>query len=61
MKPEIKDLIDISRYYGQQKEFVIAGGGNTSYKNDEKLWIGNKLPYDKQNYHIIKIFSRPTW
>jgi NAD(P)-dependent dehydrogenase (short-subunit alcohol dehydrogenase family)/rhamnose utilization protein RhaD (predicted bifunctional aldolase and dehydrogenase) len=39
MKPEIKDLIDISRYYGQKKEFVIAGGGNTSFKNDEKLWI----------------------
>jgi len=39
MKPEIKDLIDISRYYGQQKEFVIAGGGNTSFKNEEKLWI----------------------
>lgn len=39
MKPEIKDLIDISRYYGQKKEFVIAGGGNTSFKNAEKLWI----------------------
>ena len=39
MNPGIKNLIDISRYYGQQKEFVIAGGGNTSYKNDEKLWI----------------------
>ena len=39
MKPEIKDLIEVSRYYGQKKEYVIAGGGNTSYKNDEKLWI----------------------
>ncbi|HKL32494.1 MAG TPA: SDR family NAD(P)-dependent oxidoreductase [Tangfeifania sp.] len=39
MKPEIKELIEISRYYGQQKEFVIAGGGNTSFKNEEKLWI----------------------
>ncbi|MFW5773774.1 MAG: class II aldolase/adducin family protein, partial [Tangfeifania sp.] len=39
MKPEIKDLIDISRYYGKKKEFVIAGGGNTSFKNEEKLWI----------------------
>jgi NAD(P)-dependent dehydrogenase (short-subunit alcohol dehydrogenase family)/rhamnose utilization protein RhaD (predicted bifunctional aldolase and dehydrogenase) len=39
MKPEIKDLIEISRYYGQRKDYVIAGGGNTSFKNDEHLWI----------------------
>ena len=35
----IQDLIDISRYYGSDKRFVIAGGGNTSYKNKEKLWV----------------------
>ncbi len=35
----IQDLIDISRYYGNDKRFVIAGGGNTSYKNDEKIWV----------------------
>lgn len=39
MKPEIQELVDISRYYGQKKEFVIAGGGNTSYKDDNHLWI----------------------
>ena len=39
MKPEIQDLIEVSRYYGQQKEYVIAGGGNTSYKDDKHLWI----------------------
>lgn len=39
MTDEIKDLIDISRYYGKNKEFVIAGGGNTSYKNDDTIWI----------------------
>ncbi|MDR0686989.1 MAG: SDR family NAD(P)-dependent oxidoreductase [Dysgonamonadaceae bacterium] len=36
---EIEQLIAISRYYGADKRYVIAGGGNTSYKNDEKLWI----------------------
>lgn len=36
---EIKDLIDISRYYGANKDFTLAGGGNTSYKNDEFIWI----------------------
>lgn len=35
----IKNLISISRFYGQDSRFVIAGGGNTSYKNKEKMWI----------------------
>jgi rhamnose utilization protein RhaD (predicted bifunctional aldolase and dehydrogenase)/NAD(P)-dependent dehydrogenase (short-subunit alcohol dehydrogenase family) len=35
----IQDLIDISRYYGSDNRFVIAGGGNTSYKDNEKLWV----------------------
>jgi len=35
----IQDLIDISRHYGSDNRFVIAGGGNTSYKNNEKLWV----------------------
>jgi NAD(P)-dependent dehydrogenase (short-subunit alcohol dehydrogenase family)/rhamnose utilization protein RhaD (predicted bifunctional aldolase and dehydrogenase) len=39
MKPEIKELIEVSRWYGQRKEYVIAGGGNTSYKNEDHLWI----------------------
>lgn len=36
---EIEKLIEISRYYGVDSRFVIAGGGNTSYKNAEKLWV----------------------
>jgi NAD(P)-dependent dehydrogenase (short-subunit alcohol dehydrogenase family)/rhamnose utilization protein RhaD (predicted bifunctional aldolase and dehydrogenase) len=39
MKPEIKELIEVSRWYGQKKEYVIAGGGNTSFKNEDHLWI----------------------
>ena len=39
MKKEIRELIDISRFYGAGKDFVIAGGGNSSYKDDETLWI----------------------
>ncbi len=39
MEPGIADLIEISQYYGTQKDFVIAGGGNTSYKNDQYIWI----------------------
>ena len=32
-------LITISQFYGRDSRFVIAGGGNTSYKNAEKLWV----------------------
>jgi rhamnose utilization protein RhaD (predicted bifunctional aldolase and dehydrogenase)/NAD(P)-dependent dehydrogenase (short-subunit alcohol dehydrogenase family) len=39
MKPEIQDLIEISRYFGTNKEYVIAGGGNTSFKDNETIWI----------------------
>jgi rhamnose utilization protein RhaD (predicted bifunctional aldolase and dehydrogenase) len=39
MEQKIQELIDISRHYGTNKEYVIAGGGNTSYKNDASLWI----------------------
>src|SRR4030042_1642306 len=39
MNPEIKNLIEISRYYGKNSEYAIAGGGNTSYKNKDFIWI----------------------
>jgi NAD(P)-dependent dehydrogenase (short-subunit alcohol dehydrogenase family)/rhamnose utilization protein RhaD (predicted bifunctional aldolase and dehydrogenase) len=39
MKPEIQELIEISQYYGKQKDFVIAGGGNTSYKDENHLYV----------------------
>ena len=39
MKPEIADLIEISKYYGNNKDYVIAGGGNTSYKDGQTIWI----------------------
>lgn len=39
MKPEIRHLIEISQFYGKQKDFVIAGGGNTSYKDENYLYI----------------------
>jgi len=39
MKKEIKELIEVSRFYGSKRDFVIAGGGNTSYKDDEKIYV----------------------
>jgi len=35
----IQDLIIISQFYGSDSRYVNAGGGNTSYKNGEKLWV----------------------
>jgi rhamnose utilization protein RhaD (predicted bifunctional aldolase and dehydrogenase) len=35
----IAELVEISRFYGGKKDYVIAGGGNTSYKNDDRIWV----------------------
>ena len=35
----LRELIELSRFYGQNPDFVLAGGGNTSYKDDETLFI----------------------
>jgi len=32
-------LIEISQYYGTNPQYIIAGGGNTSYKNNEYIWV----------------------
>lgn len=36
---EIQQLIEISQFYGKDSRFVIAGGGNTSFKNAERIWV----------------------
>jgi rhamnose utilization protein RhaD (predicted bifunctional aldolase and dehydrogenase)/NAD(P)-dependent dehydrogenase (short-subunit alcohol dehydrogenase family) len=36
---EIEQLIAISQKYGRDARYVIAGGGNTSFKTAEKLWV----------------------
>ena len=36
---EIDALVAISRKYGSDPRFVIAGGGNTSYKTADRLWV----------------------
>jgi len=36
---ELQELVAISNHYGRLKEYVIAGGGNTSYKNDNYVWV----------------------
>ena len=39
MNPNIKELVEVSRFYGKDKTFVIAGGGNTSFKDNSHIWI----------------------
>ncbi len=36
---ELQELVQISQFYGGDNRFVIAGGGNTSFKNEEKIWV----------------------
>ena len=35
----VSQLVEISNYYGRKKEYVIAGGGNTSFKDESHLYI----------------------
>jgi NAD(P)-dependent dehydrogenase (short-subunit alcohol dehydrogenase family)/rhamnose utilization protein RhaD (predicted bifunctional aldolase and dehydrogenase) len=37
--PGIEELVRMSRYYGANPEFVLAGGGNISWKTAEELHI----------------------
>lgn len=65
MKPEISELIRISDFYGSNKDYVIAGGGNTSYKDEKSIWVkasGSPLAgltedglvaLDREKLHII--------
>jgi NAD(P)-dependent dehydrogenase (short-subunit alcohol dehydrogenase family)/rhamnose utilization protein RhaD (predicted bifunctional aldolase and dehydrogenase) len=39
MKKEILDLIEVSQHYGKKKSYVVAGGGNTSWKDGQHLYI----------------------
>ncbi|HEY3414977.1 MAG TPA: SDR family NAD(P)-dependent oxidoreductase [Armatimonadota bacterium] len=39
MTREIADLIKLSRFYGANPAMVLAGGGNTSYKTSDRLFV----------------------
>jgi NAD(P)-dependent dehydrogenase (short-subunit alcohol dehydrogenase family)/rhamnose utilization protein RhaD (predicted bifunctional aldolase and dehydrogenase) len=39
VKTKLKELVEISRFYGNDPEFVLAGGGNTSFKTADRLWV----------------------
>jgi len=35
----LNSLIQLSRRYGSDSAFVLAGGGNTSFKSADRLWV----------------------
>jgi rhamnose utilization protein RhaD (predicted bifunctional aldolase and dehydrogenase) len=39
MKEEIEDIIEVSQYYGKQKDYTLGGGGNTSYKDQDHIYV----------------------
>ncbi len=39
MNTEIKKLIEISLLYGKNPDFVLGGGGNTSWKTEKYLYV----------------------
>lgn len=39
MQEDLQELVNISRFYGRDKRYVIAGGGNTSMKTADRIWI----------------------
>ncbi len=71
MKSELKELIEISRFYGGNKDYVIAGGGNTSYKDESRIWIKASgyaladldeeglVALDREKLHLISSNSYP--
>lgn len=70
MDTPIKELVELSQYFGRNKSQVIAGGGNTSYKNSDFLWVkasGRSLAsidvtgFVKLNRHKLKIISERVY
>lgn len=39
MKTDLSDLIEVSRKYGADPDWVLVGGGNTSMKADGLMWV----------------------
>ena len=39
IRMNLNELTEVSRYYGNKSGYVLAGGGNTSCKNEDTLYI----------------------
>lgn len=70
MNKDLTELIEVSRLYGKDKTFVIAGGGNTSFKDESHIWVkasGVALETIEENGFVclsrakLKIVSTKTY
>lgn len=39
MENQLKELVNVSRLYGNDPDYIIAGGGNSSFKTNDKIWV----------------------
>jgi len=39
MDKALNELVEISQYYGKNPDYVLAGGGNTSVKDENFIWV----------------------
>lgn len=39
MKNQLNELVNVSRLYGNDPDYIIAGGGNSSFKTNDKIWV----------------------
>jgi rhamnose utilization protein RhaD (predicted bifunctional aldolase and dehydrogenase)/NAD(P)-dependent dehydrogenase (short-subunit alcohol dehydrogenase family) len=54
-KKALKELVSLSREYGADIDFVVAGGGNTSVKIGDELWVkasGTELAQAKESAFV---------
>ncbi len=67
---DLNNLVEISNYFGKLKNYVIAGGGNTSFKNDNHIWVkasGTSLATINENGFVqldrekLKIISKSSY
>jgi len=52
----LKNLVEMSHKYGSDAEYVLAGGGNTSYKTDELIYVkgsGTSLATIKEEEFVV--------
>jgi len=52
----LKNLVEMSRKYGADPDFVLAGGGNTSYKTGELIYVkgsGTSLATIKEEEFVV--------
>ena len=48
---QLAELAAMSNKYGADPAYVLAGGGNTSYKSADRLWVKGSSTTKSSGYH----------